>query len=387
MAATATPQRIDAPPHPRRGGPRDESGSAIAFFVATGILCLHVLDDNFLQPPPGTNAADHLLSGLVPIVLLLGIANIYPRLRAGVRGISALTIGLFGVVMGASEAGYYTLAEGPSGDDFTGLLAIPAGLTLIAIGTITLWTTRRTDDRLAAATCVGCCSAWAASRLPMCCCFRSSCPTCSRMRHGPAFPTPTRRRLRAGHVHDRRWFDIEGLVRAVQKRRRRDRGTGTGGVAEAGATARASRLRRPALRPARRGQERWRPQRLRVERRPRPPRRRRIPTAPTRRPERANRRDRTLRRRRSPPPSRRRVARTEGRRVRRRRLSLHTRGPREPPIGQMERHPHLARDLGGNGNLSPTRPHRRTSRTWWRTSRPGRCSSSTASTISPTYAD
>ena len=64
------------------------------------------------------------------------------------RGISALTIGLFGVVMGASEAGYYTLAEGPSGDDFTGLLAIPAGLTLIAIGTITLWTTRRTDDRL-----------------------------------------------------------------------------------------------------------------------------------------------------------------------------------------------------------------------------------------------
>ncbi len=148
MAATATPQRIHAPPHPRRGGPRDESGSAIAFFVATGILCLHVLDDNFLQPPPGTNAADHLLSGLVPIVLLLGIANIYPRLRAGVRGISALTIGLFGVVMGASEAGYYTLAEGPSGDDFTGLLAIPAGLTLIAIGTITLWTTRRTDDRL-----------------------------------------------------------------------------------------------------------------------------------------------------------------------------------------------------------------------------------------------
>ena len=86
MAATATPQRIDAPPHPRRGGPRDESGSAIAFFVATGILCLHVLDDNFLQPQPGTAAADHLLSGLVPIALLLGIATIYPRLRAGARG-------------------------------------------------------------------------------------------------------------------------------------------------------------------------------------------------------------------------------------------------------------------------------------------------------------
>ena len=146
MAATATPQRIDAPPHPRRGGSCDEAGSAIAFSVGAGILCLHVLDDNFLQPQPGTGAADHLLSGLVPIALLLGVATIYPRLRAGARAASALTIGLFGVVMGASEAGYYSLAEGPSGDDFTGLLAIPAGLTLIAIGAITLWTSRRTDN-------------------------------------------------------------------------------------------------------------------------------------------------------------------------------------------------------------------------------------------------
>jgi uncharacterized protein len=138
MAATATPRRIHAPPHPRRGDPRDEVGSAIAFFVLAGILCLHVLDDNFLQPQPGTDAVDHLLSGLLPIALLLAVATIYPRVRAGARAAVALTIGLFGVVMGVSEAGYYSLARGPSGDDFTGLLAIPAGLILIAIGTITL---------------------------------------------------------------------------------------------------------------------------------------------------------------------------------------------------------------------------------------------------------
>jgi uncharacterized protein len=149
VAATVAPQRIDAPPRPRRGVPRDHSASAIAFFVAVSILCLHVLDDNFLQPQPGTNAADHVVSGLVPVAILVGIATIYPRMRAGARAISALTIGLFGVVMGASEAGYYTLARGPSGDDFTGLLAIPAGLTLIAIATITLWTSRRTDEHLA----------------------------------------------------------------------------------------------------------------------------------------------------------------------------------------------------------------------------------------------
>ena len=149
MATTVAPQRNVAPPRPRRGGARDQLASAIAVFAAVGILCLHVLDDNFLQPQPGTNAADHFVSGLVPLAILLGIATIYPRMRAGARATSALTIGLFGVVMGASEAGYYTLARGPSGDDFTGLLAIPAGLTLIAIGAITLWTTRRTDDHLA----------------------------------------------------------------------------------------------------------------------------------------------------------------------------------------------------------------------------------------------
>jgi dienelactone hydrolase len=151
MAATVTPQRVAVPPHPRRGGgrlPRASAQSPVPFFAGTSILCVHLLDDNFLEPQPGTQAGDHLVSGLVPIAILLGIAIIYPRLRAGTRAAWAITVGLFGVVMGASEAGYYSLANGPSGDDFTGLLAIPAGLALVAIGTIILWTTRRTDDHV-----------------------------------------------------------------------------------------------------------------------------------------------------------------------------------------------------------------------------------------------
>src|SRR4051812_21680620 len=152
MAATAAPERLAAPSQPRPGGGRTAHAwprSAVAFRVATGILCVHIIDDNFVEPQPGTQAGDHLVSGLVPIALLLGIAAVYPRLRPGARAAWAITIGLFGVVMGASEAGYYSLAEGPSGDDFTGLLTIPAGLVLIAVGATTLWTTRRTDDRLA----------------------------------------------------------------------------------------------------------------------------------------------------------------------------------------------------------------------------------------------
>jgi hypothetical protein len=47
------------------------------------VIAVHVLDDNFLQPQPGTSAADHLVSGLVPFAVLLAVATVYPRLRPG----------------------------------------------------------------------------------------------------------------------------------------------------------------------------------------------------------------------------------------------------------------------------------------------------------------
>src|SRR5437773_11447033 len=105
---------------------RRNSREAIAFFAATGVLALHVLDDSFLQPQPGTSAADHLVSGLVPLALLVGVAAVYPRLRAGLRAAISLFLGLFGIVAGVGEAGYYSVKVGPSGDDYTGLLAIAA---------------------------------------------------------------------------------------------------------------------------------------------------------------------------------------------------------------------------------------------------------------------
>jgi hypothetical protein len=76
---------------------------AIAW-IATGLIALHVLDDNFLQPEPGTSAGDHLVSGLVPLAVLLGLAFVYPRARAGARASIALSLGIFGIAVGASEA-------------------------------------------------------------------------------------------------------------------------------------------------------------------------------------------------------------------------------------------------------------------------------------------
>src|SRR5512133_1609712 len=95
--------------------------------LGLGAIALHVLDDNFLQPQPGTSAGDHLVSGLVPFAVLLLVAAAYPRLRPGLRASLAAALGLFGVVSGV-EAMYYLDAGRLSGDDYTGLLAIPAGL-------------------------------------------------------------------------------------------------------------------------------------------------------------------------------------------------------------------------------------------------------------------
>ena len=115
--------------------------------VCVGVIALHVVDDSFLQPQPGTSATDHLVSGLVPLTVLVAAASAYPRLRAGWRAVVALLLGVFGLGT-ASEAWYYTREVGASGDDYTGLLAIPAGLMLIAVGVVTLWRSRRLDDRM-----------------------------------------------------------------------------------------------------------------------------------------------------------------------------------------------------------------------------------------------
>jgi len=114
--------------------------------LGLAVVSLHVVDDNFLQPNPGTSAGDHLVSGLVPLGLLVLAGLVYPRVRAGARATIALLAGFFGVLAG-TEAVHYTRNVGASGDDYTGLLSIPAGFLLLGLGAVTLWRSRRTDDR------------------------------------------------------------------------------------------------------------------------------------------------------------------------------------------------------------------------------------------------
>lgn len=123
-------------------------GSEVAVArLALGAVALHIADDNFIQPNAGVSAADHLVGGLLLLVPLLAAIVFYPRLRAGARATVALLGGYLGVLAG-TEAVYYTMEVGPSGDDFTGLLSIPAGLVLIGLGIVILWRSRRRDDSL-----------------------------------------------------------------------------------------------------------------------------------------------------------------------------------------------------------------------------------------------
>jgi uncharacterized protein len=115
------------------------------FLVAVALIGLHVVDDSFLEPQPGTSAGDHVVSGLVPLLVLGLAAWAYPRVRPGARACIALVLVVPAALSGA-EAVYYAGHGGLSGDDWTGLLAMAAAPLLLGVGVWTLWTSRRLDD-------------------------------------------------------------------------------------------------------------------------------------------------------------------------------------------------------------------------------------------------
>jgi hypothetical protein len=141
-----------ARPHPATTGIRAGLGAfpdyEYAFFLAaTGAVGLYLLDDAFFHPEPGMAAGDHLYSGLVPLAVLGIAALAYPRFRAGVRATIALALGLTALGAGIAVPLRHVMIDGPVGDDFTGIPATAAGLTLVAVGAATLWRSRRGGSR------------------------------------------------------------------------------------------------------------------------------------------------------------------------------------------------------------------------------------------------
>ena len=274
---------------------RTESGLAR---LALGIAALHVVDDNFLQPQPGTSAADHLPGGLVQTAFFVLAAWAYPRLRPGARATLAIWVGLFMAVMGLGEAGYYTRENGPSGDDYTGLLVIPAGLLLVGIGFVTLWRSRKGGSlvrRFLRRTAVGL-GLLVGTYLLVYPVAESYVITHAARAYVPeaalgtsyedvSFTTADGLRLEGWYVPSKNGANVIVFP-------------GSQGASDAGPDPRSPRLRRAALRPTRRGRERRGPERPRLGRDPRSGRGHLVPPGPAGRRRRPHRRARAFGRRR-----------------------------------------------------------------------------------------
>ena len=169
------------------------------------------------------SAADHLVSGLVPLALVAGAALVYGRVRAGARATLALLLGYFGVLVG-TEAVYYTLAGGPFRRRLHRSRLALAGFLLLGAGTVMLWRSRRRNDTVVrryvrrALIAVGAAGRDRDRPFPHGARLRGDAHTPRGGARGPARRTPRRRRLR-----DERRSPPRGLVRAVAERRDRDR--------------------------------------------------------------------------------------------------------------------------------------------------------------------
>jgi hypothetical protein len=119
----------------------------IAFRLAMTAAALWVLDDAYWHREPGTDVADHAVSGLLPVALAVLLAVAYPRLRAGARAVGALCAGSLMIVAGVVDGVRHVAIAEPAGDDVSAIVAGIAGAALVALGAVTLWTSRRLDER------------------------------------------------------------------------------------------------------------------------------------------------------------------------------------------------------------------------------------------------
>ena len=108
------------------------------FRVALAVIAVHVVDDSFVQPQPGYVRRAIIWSAGWPCSRRSRSRR--GRIRACAAVVAArwrCSFGLFGLIAGAEAVQSFGAT---AGDDYTGLLAIPAGLALLGLGAATLWT-------------------------------------------------------------------------------------------------------------------------------------------------------------------------------------------------------------------------------------------------------
>ncbi|HSL95208.1 MAG TPA: CocE/NonD family hydrolase [Thermoleophilia bacterium] len=128
------------PPAARPGRPTP--GEHLTFALAAAVVLAHTLVAAFIALEPGVGRAAHAWGAFAVSAVLVVAVWLYPRARAGLRASVAALLGVLALAGGAvflSDA----LSGGPSGDDWTGVLLLPAGAVLVGLGVVVAWRSRK----------------------------------------------------------------------------------------------------------------------------------------------------------------------------------------------------------------------------------------------------
>jgi uncharacterized protein len=104
-----------------------------AFRAATAVAILHALDDAFLNRQPGVDLDQHALAAVISLAAGTGAVVAFPRLRPGFRAAISFMFGVLAIVTGALHVRHISL-DGAAASDYTGVLALAAGVVLVLLG-------------------------------------------------------------------------------------------------------------------------------------------------------------------------------------------------------------------------------------------------------------
>ena len=104
-----------------------------AFRAATAVAILHALDDAFLNRQPGVDLDQHALAAVISLAAGTGAVVAFPRLRPGFRAATSFMFGVLAIVNGALHVRHISL-DGAAASDYTGVLALAAGVVLVLLG-------------------------------------------------------------------------------------------------------------------------------------------------------------------------------------------------------------------------------------------------------------
>jgi len=94
---------------------------------------VHALDDAFVNRQPGLGLGQHALAAAISLAASVAAIVAFPRLRPGLRAGIALVFGALAIVNGALHIAHINM-DGAAGSDYTGVLALAAGVVLVMLG-------------------------------------------------------------------------------------------------------------------------------------------------------------------------------------------------------------------------------------------------------------